>query len=173
MTSQAQAVSPLPGVRGLVFFGFPLHPAGKPADERAAHLAEVQVPMLFLQGTRDELAELALLQPRGAAAWASAPRCSCCDDADHSFHVPARSGRKRRATCAIELLDALVALGRSDGAALTRWPRSSPLEAAMAPQPRKPQPSTRWSATGPSATSRHAASRAASAAAPTPAAVRS
>ena len=63
MTSQAQALSPLPGVRGLVFLGFPLHPAGKPSSDRAAHLAEVKIPMLFLQGTRDALAELSLLQP--------------------------------------------------------------------------------------------------------------
>src|SRR6202140_1608169 len=62
MTSQAQAASPLPGVRGLGFLGFPLHPAGKPADERAKHLFDVQVPMLFLQGTRDALADLQLLQ---------------------------------------------------------------------------------------------------------------
>src|SRR2546425_5384599 len=63
MTSQAQAASPLPGVRGLVFLGFPLHPPGRPSDERAKHLFEVQIPMLFLQGTRDELANLQLLQP--------------------------------------------------------------------------------------------------------------
>ncbi len=62
MTSQAQADSPLPGVRGLVFLGFPLHPAGKPSDERGAHLADVRIPMLFLQGTRDELADLQLMQ---------------------------------------------------------------------------------------------------------------
>ena len=63
MTSQAQAASPLPGVRGLVFLGFPLHPAGRPSDERAKHLFDVQVPMLFLQGTRDALADLTLLVP--------------------------------------------------------------------------------------------------------------
>src|SRR5262249_28444933 len=63
MTSQAQAISPLPGVIGLVFLGFPLHPAGKPSDERAEHLADVHIPMLFLQGTRDDLADLALLRP--------------------------------------------------------------------------------------------------------------
>ncbi len=63
MTSQAQAASPLPGVHGLVFLGFPLHPAGRPSDQRAEHLSDVQVPMLFLQGTRDALAELALLAP--------------------------------------------------------------------------------------------------------------
>src|SRR5947199_1733262 len=70
MTSQAQAASPLPGVRGLVFLGFPLHPAGRPADERGKHLFEVQVPMLFLQGTRDELATLHLVQ--SLAAWLGA-----------------------------------------------------------------------------------------------------
>src|SRR6476660_5724217 len=62
MTSQAQAASPLPGVRGLVFVGFPLHPPDKPADERGAHLFDVHVPMLFLQGTRDQLADMQLLQ---------------------------------------------------------------------------------------------------------------
>src|SRR5438034_7347544 len=63
MTSQAQAASPLAGVRGLVLLGFPLHPAGRPSDERAKHLFDVQIPMLFLQGTRDALADLQLLQP--------------------------------------------------------------------------------------------------------------
>jgi predicted alpha/beta-hydrolase family hydrolase len=93
MTSQAQAASPLPGVHGLVFLGFPLHPAGKPSDERAKHLHEVQVPMLFLQGTRDELAQLDLLQPLVASLGARAT-LELSADADHSFHVPARSGRK-------------------------------------------------------------------------------
>lgn len=93
MTSQAQAASPLPGVRGLVFLGFPLHPAGKPSDERAAHLAEVDVPMLFLQGSRDELASLELLRPLVKRLGARAT-LHVFDDADHSFHVPARSGRK-------------------------------------------------------------------------------
>lgn len=93
MTSQAQAASPLPGVRGLVFLGFPLHPAGKPSDERAAHLAEVNVPMLFLQGSRDELASLELLRPLVKRLGARAT-LHVFDDADHSFHVPARSGRK-------------------------------------------------------------------------------
>jgi len=93
MTSQAQAAMPLPGVRGLVFLGFPLHPAGKPSDERAAHLADVHVPMLFLQGTRDDLASLALLKPVIERLGANAS-LELSDDADHSFHVPARSGRK-------------------------------------------------------------------------------
>ncbi len=93
MTSQAQAQQPLPAVRGLAFLGFPLHPAGRPSEERAQHLQEVDLPLLFLQGTRDELAELSLLQgvvgrlaPRATLKW--------MEDADHSFHVPARSGRK-------------------------------------------------------------------------------
>ena len=93
MTSQAQAESPLPGVRGLVFLGFPLHPAGKPSDERAAHLSDVGVPMLFLQGSRDELASLELLRPLVTRLGARAT-LRVFDDADHSFHVPARSGRK-------------------------------------------------------------------------------
>jgi predicted alpha/beta-hydrolase family hydrolase len=92
MTSQAQAMSPLPGVRGLIFLGFPLHAAGKPSDERAAHLHDVDVPMLFLQGTRDELADLSLLRPIVKDLGAAATLCTF-DDADHSFHVPARSGR--------------------------------------------------------------------------------
>lgn len=92
MSSQAQAASALPGVRGLVFVGFPLHPAGKPARTRAEHLAQVEVPMLFLQGTRDALADLPLLRE---AVQPLAPRATLhvVDGADHAFHVPARSGR--------------------------------------------------------------------------------
>jgi predicted alpha/beta-hydrolase family hydrolase len=93
MTSQAQAASPLAGVHGLIFLGFPLHAPGKPSDERAAHLADVQVPMLFLQGTRDEFAALDLLQPLVARLGKRATLTSF-DEADHSFHVPARTGRK-------------------------------------------------------------------------------
>ncbi|MFC5576502.1 alpha/beta family hydrolase [Lysobacter niabensis] len=93
MTSQAQAESPMPGVRGLPFLGFPLHPAGKPSDDRAVHLADVVVPMLFLQGTRDELADLALLKPL-VKRLGSRATLQLFDDADHSFHVPARTGRK-------------------------------------------------------------------------------
>jgi predicted alpha/beta-hydrolase family hydrolase len=92
MTSQAQAQEPLPGVRGLAFLGFPLHPAGRPSDERAEHLARVQIPLLFLQGTRDALAERVLLEALLARLGARAS-VSWLDDADHSFHVPARSGR--------------------------------------------------------------------------------
>lgn len=106
MTSQAQAASPLPEVRGLVFLGFPLHPAGKPADDRAAHLSDVAVPMLFLQGTRDELARLEFLQPLVKRL---GPRATLqlFQDADHSFHVPARSGRKD-AEVMDEVLDTLA-----------------------------------------------------------------
>ena len=93
MTSQAQAAEPLPGVRGLVFFGFPLHPAGKPSNDRASHLFEVAVPMLFLQGTRDKLADLKLLKPLVRKLGARAT-LKLLPDADHSFHVPVRSGRK-------------------------------------------------------------------------------
>ncbi|HEU4624589.1 MAG TPA: alpha/beta family hydrolase [Steroidobacteraceae bacterium] len=92
MTSQAQAISPLAGVRGLAFLGFPLHPPKKPGTDRAKHLFEVKIPMLFLQGTRDELADPALLEPivRGLGERALLRKI---DGADHSFHVLARSGR--------------------------------------------------------------------------------
>jgi predicted alpha/beta-hydrolase family hydrolase len=92
MTSQAQAVSPLAGVRGLAFLGFPLHPAGKPSDVRAKHLGDVHIPMLFVQGTRDKLAELPLLEPVVKRLGKSAS-LHLVQEADHSFHVPARSGR--------------------------------------------------------------------------------
>lgn len=92
MTSQAQAAQPLAGVRGLVFVGFPLHPAGKPGTQRAAHLAGVKVPMLFLQGTRDTLAELALIRSTVAELGDQAT-LHVIDGADHSFHVLVRSGR--------------------------------------------------------------------------------
>ena len=106
MTSQAQAVEPLPGVRGLAFVGFPLHPPGKPSAERAKHLFDVTIPMLFLQGTRDEFAELSLLEPlcRELGSLAS---LKLFQDADHSFHVPARSGRKD-AEVRAELLNAMA-----------------------------------------------------------------
>jgi len=97
MTSQAQAASPLEGVRGLVFVGFPLHPAGKPGVERAAHLAQVQCPMLFLQGSRDALADLGLLRD-ALAPMGDRATLSVFDDADHSFHVRARSGTTDAAT---------------------------------------------------------------------------
>ena len=106
MTSQAQADAPLPGVFGLAFIGFPLHPQGKPADERGKHLFDVQIPMLFLQGTRDELADLPLLQALVQRLGVRAT-CKLLHDADHSFHVPARSGRKDAEVLG-ELLDALA-----------------------------------------------------------------
>jgi uncharacterized protein len=107
MTSQAQAAAPLPGVRGLVFLGFPLHPAGRPSDARAEHLLDVQIPMLFLQGTRDVMAELDLLRPLMERLGARAS-LELIRDADHSFHVPARSGRKD-AQVRGEMLDRLAA----------------------------------------------------------------
>jgi predicted alpha/beta-hydrolase family hydrolase len=92
MTSQAQGEVPLPHVHGLLFLGFPLHPANKPSDERARHLADVRVPMLFLQGTRDALAETRLLVPMVTALGMGAT-LKLIEQADHSFHAPARSGR--------------------------------------------------------------------------------
>src|SRR5690242_21418449 len=92
MTSTAQAEQPLPGVRGLVFLGFPLHPPGRPDDKRAEHLARVQVPMLFLQGTRDEFADTELLRPVVKRLGERAT-LNLVVDGDHSFHVPKRAGR--------------------------------------------------------------------------------
>ncbi len=93
MTSQAQAESPLPGVRGLVFLGFPLHAPGRPSDERGAHLFDVKIPMLFLQGTRDELAAPDLLEPL-IEKLGERVTLKQFQDAGHSFQVPVRSGRK-------------------------------------------------------------------------------
>lgn len=106
MTSQAQALEPLPAVRGLIFLGFPLHPTGKPSDERATHLDDVQTPMLFLSGTNDDLAHLDLLQPVVKRLGKRAT-LHLFENADHSFHVPARSGKKD-ADVRIELLDAML-----------------------------------------------------------------
>jgi len=92
MTSTAQAEAPLPGVRGLVFLGFPLHPPGRPGDSRAEHLAQVQIPVLFLQGTRDEFADLKLLRPVVKRLGAGAT-LHLVEGGDHSFHVLKRSGR--------------------------------------------------------------------------------
>jgi uncharacterized protein len=111
MTSQAQAQAPLDAVRGLVFFGFPLHPAGKASDQRADHLFQVAVPMLFLQGSNDKLADLTLLEP---LLQKLRPRASLhiAKAADHSFHVPGHSGR-RDADIMAEILDAVAAwIGR-------------------------------------------------------------
>jgi uncharacterized protein len=106
MTSQAQAKAPLEGVKGIAFFGFPLHPAGEPSVDRAAHLAEVKIPMLFLQGTRDALAELSLLKPvvKGLGSRAT---LQISEGADHSFHVLKSSGRNDHEVLA-EILDAFV-----------------------------------------------------------------
>jgi len=106
MTSQAQADAPLPGVRGLAFLGFPLHPAGKPGIERAAHLERVEVPMLFVTGERDALAELDLLRPVVAGLGERAT-LHLVAHADHSFKVAARSGRTA-AEAEAEALDALA-----------------------------------------------------------------
>jgi len=92
MSSQAQAASPLPGVRGLAFLGFPLHPPGKPSDERARHCFEVKIPMLFLQGSRDDFADRSLLEPL-VERLGSRALLKLFADADHSFGVPKRSGR--------------------------------------------------------------------------------
>lgn len=107
MTSQAQAASPLPNVRGLAFLAFPLHPAKRPSEERAKHLSGVTIPMLFLQGTRDELASQDLLEPLVSRLGARAT-LKLLQDADHSFHVPARTGRKD-AEVRSEALHALAA----------------------------------------------------------------
>ena len=106
MTSQAQASQPMPGVRGLVFFCFPLHPPGRPGTSRAEHLTSVDVPMLFLQGTRDEFAQLDLLQQvvRGLGDRAT---LHLVEDGDHSFKVPKRTG-KSEADVMNELADTFV-----------------------------------------------------------------
>jgi predicted alpha/beta-hydrolase family hydrolase len=93
MTSQAQAKTPLQGARGLAFLGFPLHPAGYPSQDRADHLFDVQIPMLFLQGTNDKLASLDLIESLCKKLGKRAT-LKLIADADHSFHVPARTGRK-------------------------------------------------------------------------------
>jgi predicted alpha/beta-hydrolase family hydrolase len=103
MTSQAQALAPLPNVRSLVFFAFPIHPAGKPSDERAKHLDNIAIPMLFLQGTNDALATLDLMKPVIERLGVRATLVSFAD-ADHRFHVPAKTGR-RDADVLTEILD--------------------------------------------------------------------
>jgi len=106
MASQAQAAAPLDGVRGLIFLGFPLHPAGRPSAERGKHLSDVKTPMLFLQGTRDALAALDQIEP---LCQRLGPRATLklFPEADHSFHVPARTGRKD-AQVRAEMLDAVA-----------------------------------------------------------------
>ena len=107
MTSTAQAEEPLPGVRGLVFLGFPLHPPGRPGDSRAEHLARVQIPMLFLQGDRDQFADPKLLKPvvKGLGERAT---LHLVEGGDHSFHVLKRSGRTDLEVIA-DLVETIVA----------------------------------------------------------------
>ena len=107
MTSQTQAKDSLQDVYGLAFLGFPLHPAGHPSQDRAEHLFDVQIPMLFLQGTRDTLASLDQLKPLCKKLGRRAT-LKLFVDADHSFHVPARTGRKDAQVLG-EVLDALAA----------------------------------------------------------------
>ena len=107
MTSQAQAKAPLDGVEGLAFLGFPLHPAGQPSTDRAAHLADIHIPMLFLQGANDQLAKVDLLKPVVAGLGRRAT-LHLVEGADHSFHVPKRSGRDDKEVMA-EVLDAFAA----------------------------------------------------------------
>jgi predicted alpha/beta-hydrolase family hydrolase len=111
MTSQAQASSPLTGVRGLVFLGFPLHPPQQPSAARGAHLQRIEIPMLFLQGTRDEFATPAHLAPLIETLGERAQQ-TLLMGADHSFHVPARSGRTD-AQVRDEMLAAIAAFSRA------------------------------------------------------------
>lgn len=106
MTSQTQAIEALPGIRGLAFVGFPLHPAGKPGIDRAEHLAQVQVPMLFASGDRDALAELGLLKPM-VAGLGDRSTLHLIQAADHNLKVPAKSGRTS-AEVEAEALDAIA-----------------------------------------------------------------
>ena len=110
MTSGAQAAAPLAGVVGLAFLGFPLHPPKRPEDKRGAHLFEVHIPMLFLQGTRDALAELELIEPL-VTKLGSRATLKLLEAADHSFHVPARAGRTD-AQVRSEMLGTLAAWSR-------------------------------------------------------------
>lgn len=107
MTSQAQSKAPLPGAKGLAFLGFPLHAAKKPSSERAAHLADITIPMLFLQGTRDGLADLSYLKPVIAALGPKATLHEV-EGSDHSFAVLKKSGRTSEEALT-EVLDTLVA----------------------------------------------------------------
>jgi predicted alpha/beta-hydrolase family hydrolase len=107
MTSQAQALAPLPGVRGLIFLGFPLHPPDRPGRERGVHLGEVKIPMLFVGGTRDEFAQLPLLE----AQVADLPRAQLVllDDADHGFHVRRKVTGRSDAEVLASACDAVAA----------------------------------------------------------------
>lgn len=106
MTSQAQAEAPLPSVRGLIALGFPPHPPGKPSTERARHLSQVRIPILFVQGARDTMAETELLA--ATVAGQAAAKLVLVEGGDHSFHVPARSGRTDAQVMTF-VLDAVVA----------------------------------------------------------------
>jgi predicted alpha/beta-hydrolase family hydrolase len=106
MTSQAQSVAPLVGVKGLAFLGYPLHPAGKPSEQRAEHLGAIGIPMLFLQGTRDNLADLPLIE-HVTGGLGTRAALKLFEHADHSFHVPVRSGRNDRDVMR-DVLDALA-----------------------------------------------------------------
>jgi predicted alpha/beta-hydrolase family hydrolase len=108
MTSNAASHEPLPGVRGLIFLGFPLHPPGKPGDARGTHLAKVNLPMLFLQGTRDNFANLELLQP---VVQRLGVTLHIIEGGDHSFKVLKRAGRSPGEVLA-ELVGAIQAWGR-------------------------------------------------------------
>lgn len=107
MSSQAQALAPLPGIAGLLFLGFPLHPEGSPSSERARHLFDVRVPMLFVQGTRDKLAAFDRIEQLVAELGPSATLLRI-DEADHSFHVLVRSGRNDKEVMA-QVLDGAAA----------------------------------------------------------------
>ena len=106
MTSQAQAQAPIPGVQGLAFLGFPLHPAGKPSVNRAEHLVGIQIPMFFVSGTRDALADLKLLKSI-ITGMGDQATLHVVSHADHSFNVPIRSGRTT-ADAEAEVVDTLA-----------------------------------------------------------------
>ena len=116
MTSQAQAALPLPGVRGLIFLGFPLHSPGTPGESRGEHLSQIRIPMLFFQGSRDEFAEFTLLK-KLARRLGTLASFWMFEDADHSFHVPARSGhtdaeiRAALAGTLVEWVDKVISAG--------------------------------------------------------------
>ncbi len=111
MTSQAQASQPLPGVRGLVFFGFPLHPPGRPGSTRAEHLSSIDIPLLFLQGTRDEFAQLDLLR-QVVEGLGDRATLHLIEEGDHSFKVPRRTS-KSEADVMNELADTIASWGAS------------------------------------------------------------
>ncbi len=113
MTSQAQALEPLAGVSGLVFFAFPLHPAGKPSVARAEHLLAISIPMLFLQGSNDALAQVDLLR-RTVEGLGGRATLDLIADADHAFHVPARTGRKDSEVLAASLTTAVQWMTATD-----------------------------------------------------------